>query len=173
MDYRRRISTRELQKSAITVGVSLTLLDVGGLLVGAGGVAADHLGVLGDLDALALDDLDVVQAAEDLVLDLEGGAHGELGALLDLEGLVLEALLAARPGEVDRDGGAAGGVHGQGEDDADAGVVGVGDAGAAAQAERFLVPLEGLIAGVCLEWSVCWWLLGKRRHEWRRVRLEL
>ncbi len=61
--------------------------------------AYNHLRVLGDADALALDDLDVVEAAEDLVLDLELGAHGEFGTLLDLEGLVLERGLAAGLGE--------------------------------------------------------------------------
>lgn len=89
-----------------------------------------------------------MQAAEDLVLDLELGAHGELGALLDLEGLVLERGLAAGGGEVDGDGVAAGGVHGQGEDDADAGVVGVGEVLAAAEAKGLLVPLQRLISGV-------------------------
>lgn len=108
----------------------------------------NHLRVLGDLNALPLDDLDVVQTAEDLVLDLELGAHGELGALLDLEGLVLEGRLAAGGGEVDGDGVAAGGVHGQGQDDADAGVVGIRDVGAAAETEGLLVPLERLIAGI-------------------------
>ena len=134
-----------------------TFLGVGGLAFGAGSIAAlcgvlagvqrivqkekraneaayNHLRVLGDADALALDDLDVVEAAEDLVLDLELGAHGELGALLDLEGLVLEGGLAAGVGEVDGDGVTAGRVHGEGENDADAGVRGVGEVLAAAEA---------------------------------------
>src|SRR6266699_924438 len=55
---------------------------------GLGEGSYNHLAVLADPDALALDDLDVMEAAEDLVLDLEGGNHGELGALLDLERLV-------------------------------------------------------------------------------------
>lgn len=91
------------------------------------GMAYNHLRVFRDLDALALDDLNVVEAAENLMLDLELGAHGKLGTFLDLEGLVLEALLAAWRGEVNRDGWAARRVHGEGEDDADARVVGVGD----------------------------------------------
>jgi len=62
-------------------------------------------------DSLALNSLDVVKAAEDLVLDLEGGDHGEPGALLDLEGLVLEGCLAAGGGEIDDDGRTAGGLH--------------------------------------------------------------
>lgn len=110
----------------------------------------NHLRVLGHTDALALDDLDVVQAAEDLVLDLELGAHGELGALLDGKGLVLEGGLAARGGQVNGDGRATRRVHGEGEDDADAAVVGVGNVLAAAEAEGFLVSLEGLVACVCL-----------------------
>jgi hypothetical protein len=127
---------------------ALTLLGVRRLLVRVGGVAANHLGVLGDLDALALDDLDVVQAGEDLVLDLELGAHGELGVLLDLERLVLQRGLAAGGGEVDGDGVATGRVHGEGEDDADAGVVGVRDVLAGAEAEGLLVALKGLVVGV-------------------------
>lgn len=107
-----------------------------------------HLGVLGDLDALALDDLDVVQATENLMLDLELGAHGELGALLDLEGLVLEGALAAGAREVDGDGVAARRVHGEGEDDAHARVAGIRDCGAAAETERLLVTLEGLVARI-------------------------
>lgn len=89
-----------------------------------------------------------MQTAENLVLDLELGAHGELGALLDLEGLVFERLLTARGGELDGDGIAAGRAHGQGEDDADSGVAGVGEIGAAAEAKGLLVSLEGLVTGI-------------------------
>lgn len=127
----------------------LTLLGICGLLVRVGRVAADHLRVFGDLDALAFDDLDVVQTAQDLVLNLELGAHGELGALLDLEGLVLQGSLAAGGRQVDGLGVATGRVHGEGQDDADARVVGVRDVGAGTQAERLLVALEGLVVGVC------------------------
>lgn len=89
-----------------------------------------------------------MQTAENLVLDLELGAHGELGALLDLEGLVLERLLAAGSGQVDGDGIAVGRAHGQGEDDADSGVAGIGEIGAAAEAKGLLVSLEGLVLGI-------------------------
>lgn len=75
-----------------------------------------------------------MQTAENLVLDLELGSHGELGSLLDLEGLVLERGFAAWCGEVDGDGVAAGGIHGEGLDDANAGVVGIGKVFAAAEA---------------------------------------
>ena len=76
----------------------LTLLGVGGLFVRVGCVAANHFRVLGDLDALALDDLDVVETAQNLVLDLELGAHCELGALLNLERLILQSRLATLGG---------------------------------------------------------------------------
>lgn len=72
----------------------------------------NHLGILGHADALALDDLNVVQATEDLVLNFEFSAHGELGALLDLEWLVFEAIFASRSGQIDGDGVATGGIHG-------------------------------------------------------------
>lgn len=92
-----------------------------------------------------------MQTAQNLVLHLEGGAHGKLGALLDGKGLILERVFAAGCREVDCDGCAAGRVHGQREDDADAGVVGVGDVFAAAEAEGFLVSLEGFVTGVCMQ----------------------
>jgi len=97
-----------------------TSLSIDGLLVRVGPVAPQHLAVLADADALALDDLDVREPADDLVLDLEGDDHGELGALLDREGLVLEGGLASRLGEVDGDGSAAGGLEGEGLDNAGA-----------------------------------------------------
>lgn len=115
------------------------------LYIAMGSETHDHLAVLGHPDALALHDLDVVQAAQDLVLDAEGGGHGELCAFLDLEGLVLEGVLAPGRGEVDGDWGAAGRVHGQGLDNADARVVGVGEVVAAGETEGFLVALEGLV----------------------------
>ena len=87
----------------------------------------NHLGILGHADALALDDLDVVQAAENLVLNFKLGAHGELGALLDLEWLVFEAIFASRSRQIDGDGIATGGIHGQRQDDTDTRIVGVGD----------------------------------------------
>lgn len=61
------------------------------------------------------------------MLHLELGCHAELDALLDLEWLVFESGLGALGGEVDGDGWAAFGVHGQGEDDAVTGIVGVGE----------------------------------------------
>lgn len=50
----------------------------------------DHLRVFGDLQPFPLHDLDIVQATENLMLNFELGAHRELGAFLDLEGLVLK-----------------------------------------------------------------------------------
>ncbi len=109
----------------------------------------DHFTVLANPDSLALHDLDVLQTAEDLVLDLESGPHGELGSLLDLERVVLEGGLATGGREVDRHGRPAGSLHGQGEDDADARIALIREVPAAtAEAERLLVSLEGLIAGV-------------------------
>jgi hypothetical protein len=108
----------------------------------------NHLRVLGHSDTLSLDNLDVVKSAENLMLDLELGHHGKLGVLLDPEGLVLEGVLATGCREVDGHRIAAGGLHGQGEDDADAGVAGIGQVIAAAETEGLLVALERLIAGV-------------------------
>lgn len=105
----------------------------------------DHLTVLGNLDSLALHNLHVVQPTQDLVLHLERGGHGELGALLDLEGLVLKRRLGAGRRQVDGHGRAAGRVQCQAVDDAHALVVWVREVLAACQAEGFLVALEGLV----------------------------
>lgn len=65
------------------------------------------------------------------MLDLKVGHHCELGALFDLEGMLFERLLAARRREVDGNWRAARGLHGQGEDDTDSRVAGVGEVFAA------------------------------------------
>ena len=80
------------------------------------------------------------------MLDLELGAHGEGGALLDLERVLFEVLGAAGSREVDHHRGAARRLHGERLDDAHARVVGIREIGAAAQAERLLVALERLVA---------------------------
>lgn len=125
----------------------LTSLGVHGVLIRVGRITANHLARLatGDPDLAAPDRLDVVQAAQNLVLHLELGLHGELGTLLDGEGLLLEVL--QRPGrrQVDHDGLPAGRLHGERVDDAHARVVGVGQVVAAAEAEGLLVALEGLV----------------------------
>lgn len=90
-------------------------------------VSYNHLRILGHTHALALDDLNIVQAAKDLVLDFKSSAHGELGTLLDLEGLIFEALFASGCREVNGDRIASSRVHGESEDDADSRVFGVGD----------------------------------------------
>lgn len=95
------------------------------------------------------------------MLDLELGAHGELDALLDLEGFVLERILTSSFGELDSNGRPAGGVHGECMDDADSGVGGIGEVLATAEAKGLLVSLEGLIAGI---WgtSVSWLTTGRQ-----------
>lgn len=85
------------------------------------------------------------------MLDLELGRHSELGALLDLERLVLQSVLAAGLGQVDDDGLAALRVHGKRVDDANPRVVGVREIlPTAAEAERLLVSLQRLVALVCI-----------------------
>ena len=84
------------------------------------------------------------------MLHLKLCSHVELRTLLDLEWLVLESLLCVLGREIDGDGRLAFGVHGEGEDDAVAWVVGVGKVlAAAAETERLLVALHGFIVGVC------------------------
>jgi hypothetical protein len=60
--------------------------------------------ILADSNTLSLDDLDIVQAREDFVLDLELSRHGELATLLNLKWLILERGLGTLGGEVDSDG---------------------------------------------------------------------
>lgn len=79
------------------------------------------------------------------MLHLECRAHGKLGALLDLEGLVLEAGLGAGRGQIDGHGRAAGRVHGERVYDAHARVGRVAEVVTACEAEGFLVALEGLV----------------------------
>ena len=142
----------------------LTLLDIHRLLIGVGSIAAlrskcqlssyhlaggtyDHLVGLAtrDTDAMALDDLNIVQTTQDLMLDFEFGAHREVGTFLDLEGLLLQVLQSSRLRKVDDDRLAAGRFHRQGKDNAYARVIGIRQVLAVAQAERSLVALEGLI----------------------------
>lgn len=54
----------------------------------------------------ALDDLDVLHARQDLVLDFKAGFHAEDGAFFDGEGFIFEGLEGAGGGEVDDDVGA-------------------------------------------------------------------
>lgn len=68
----------------------------------------NHLTILRNLDPLALHNLHIVQPTQNLVLHLERGGHGELGALLDFEGLVLERGLGAGRRQFDGHGRAAG-----------------------------------------------------------------
>lgn len=82
------------------------------------------------------------------MLDAEGHAHGEFGPFLDLEGLVLQSLLAARAREVDSDGVTADRVHGQGLDDANPRVARVGQIFSTTETQRLLVSLQGFVVGI-------------------------
>lgn len=98
------------------------------------------------------------------MLDLELSSHAELSALLDLEWLVLERLLRSLLREINGDWRTALRVHGQGEDDADAGVVWIRDGlSAGAEAQRLLVTTKGLIALVYVQ-SVSEVLNGLCKH---------
>lgn len=67
------------------------------------------------LDAHPRDDLHVLHAAEDVVLDAEAGFHAESGTLLDSEGLLVEGLESASLGQVDDDVRSALDFQAQGE----------------------------------------------------------
>ena len=113
----------------------------------------NHLAGLATRDAntLTFDDLDVVKTRQDLMLDLELGRHGELGALLDFERLVLESLLAAGRRQVDDNGITALRMHRERRDDADARIRGVGEIlSTASEAERLLIPHKRFITLICI-----------------------
>lgn len=113
----------------------------------ARGLAAgtyNHLLVLLAED-LALHHLDVLQAREDLVLDLEGDLHAEGGAFLDCEWRLLERVHGSGIFQVDDDVGAALNLETKGEDDAFARVVWIRDVLARAEAERLFPLAEGLV----------------------------
>ena len=67
-----------------------------------------------------------MEAAEDFMLNLECRDHGELCPGLDLEGLILQLLLAARGRQVDDHRGTTGRLHAQRQNDAHTRVVRVG-----------------------------------------------
>lgn len=73
----------------------------------------------------------------------------ELGAFFDGKRLVLERLEGVGAGEVEGDVGSAGGLNGQGFDDAFARVVGVANGIAGVETERGLPSVEGLVVLVC------------------------
>lgn len=63
-------------------------------------------------DAHPLDNLDVLEARQDLVLDLEDGLHAELGTLLDREGLLLQVIDRAGSRQINDNVGPALDLHG-------------------------------------------------------------
>ena len=77
-----------------------------------------HLLIFSDLDALSLNDLEVLETTQDFMLDLEVGLHAELGAFLDNEGLIFERFHAAWRSEVDDEVRAALNFEGKRGDDA-------------------------------------------------------
>jgi hypothetical protein len=94
------------------------------------GMTYNHLLVLRYPNALPLHNLHILQPRQNLMLDSKLRRHGERRALLNLEWLVLESSLGALGAKIDGYWWATLRVHGQGEDDADPGIVGVGDGGA-------------------------------------------
>lgn len=76
-------------------------------------------------DTHACDLLQVLQACQNLVLDLELRLHAECSTLLDDERLLLECFKSTRRLEVNDDVGAAFDLEAKRVDDAFAGVVGI------------------------------------------------
>ena len=73
-------------------------------------------------DPQALHNLEILQAREDFMLNLEGSLHAELGALLDCERFVLERLDGTRGLQVDDYVWSSFDLETEREDDAFAGV---------------------------------------------------
>ena len=98
--------------------------------------------VLGDANALPLDDLDIVEATKNLMLYLKLGTHSELSSLFDFEWVIFEGFLRSGSGEFNGDRRASGRVHRQGQDDALAWVVGIRNAlSTGSKTERLFVLL--------------------------------
>lgn len=111
-----------------------------------------HLLILANTNPLPLNNLEILQTAEDLMLDLEYGLDAEIGPLLDRERLVLQPVERARSGQVDDDIIAALDLQCQRLDDAFSRVVRVGNRRAGVQAQRRFPPVQGLVVLVC--WGV-------------------
>ena len=79
--------------------------------------AHEHLFILAYPYAFPLDDLQVLQPAQDIMLNLEVGLHAELGTFLDGEGLRLQRLESAGSGQIDGDIRATLNLEGQGLND--------------------------------------------------------
>lgn len=65
---------------------------------GLHGMTYNHLFILTNPDAFPLDDLQILEAAQDIVLHPEGSLHAELRALFDGEGLRFQRLNGAGGG---------------------------------------------------------------------------
>lgn len=128
--------------------MKLTSLLVEWLISGVRSIRTNHLLVLADSDTLSLDNLDVLKARENLMLDHELGDHGELSSLLDLEWLVLQGGFGSLGGEVNGHWWAAGSLQGEGENDALAWIIWVGDGWSGGKTKGGLVALKRLIVGI-------------------------
>lgn len=100
-------------------------------------------------DTHACDLLEVLQAGENLMLDLELCLHAEGGTLLDDEGLLLESLKSTGGLEVDDDVGAALDLEAKRVDDAFAGIAGVRNVLALTETKGGFPLVQGLILLVC------------------------
>jgi hypothetical protein len=103
--------------------IAPTFLLVLGLAGGVGRITTQHLFILADPDSLPLDDLKVLQAAQNLVVYLENALDAESGTLLDGEWLVLESLKRALGGKFDDYIWTSLDLESEGFDDALSGVV--------------------------------------------------
>lgn len=66
-------------------------------------ITSQHLLILANPDTLSLHDLQVLQTAQNLMVDLEGNLDTECGAFLDGEGLVFQSFEGTGGGEIDDD----------------------------------------------------------------------
>jgi hypothetical protein len=107
-----------------------------------------HLLVL-SAQAHPTDFLEVFQACQKLVLDLELHLHAERRTLLDCERFAFERFHGAGSPQVDDNVWTAFDFEPEREDDAFAWVVGVGNVFALAEAEGGFPLLEGLVVLVC------------------------
>ena len=108
-------------------------------------VRTDHFLVLAERNTFSLQLLDILETRQDLMLDDEGGFHLICATFLNGKRLLLQSFQGTRSGEVDSDVGATSNLEGEGLDDAESRVIGVGDGVTGANAKGCLPSVQGLI----------------------------
>lgn len=112
-----------------------------------------HLLILADANTLPPHGLDVLQTAENLMLNLENDLDAESSTLLDREGLVLELFERTRGRQLNHDVVPAFHLQGEGLDDALPRVIRVAEGRAGVQSQGSFPAVQGFVVLV-LRWDM-------------------